>query len=225
MRSSPASKLAFISLTAATVGLVVWAGLGTAQPVPSPDLQLPVAGEGDDDDDDSASEGTTMPDPPPRSPCEIVGETGIKLGDHDCDTIPDLIDDCPELPETINDYRDYDGCPDEAAIRYHDPDTQMQQQVQVQEVIESHRGIKNDADRRNLELLRTLLDTNAEGARIMIEELEKLQESNAPPPAPEPVVAPPKGFPYEYEDKDEADEAAEAEEYGPWDEEESPYCE
>lgn len=37
----------------------------------------------------------------------------VKVGDLDRDGIADDVDDCPNEPEVLNDYRDGDGCPDE----------------------------------------------------------------------------------------------------------------
>lgn len=41
------------------------------------------------------------------------GAPSTKIGDRDGDGIADDIDECPDEPETINDYNDADGCPDE----------------------------------------------------------------------------------------------------------------
>lgn len=208
MRSSLVSRLLYLTSIALTLLLVVWS---FAQPTPNPDLTLPATGEGDDDDSALSTA------PTPHVACTITGKTDISVADCDCDGIPDLLDDCLEAPEKVNHYRDYDGCPDEIPSDFYDPDMQMQQQVQVQEVIEAHRDMKDEADERNLMLLRKLLDTNAEGARVMIEELEKLRAANAPP-SPPPTKD---DTPFVFLDEEEDEEM-----YGPWEDsaEEAPYC-
>lgn len=40
------------------------------------------------------------------------GETPMPGGDYDNDGIPDATDQCPRMPETINNFEDEDGCPD-----------------------------------------------------------------------------------------------------------------
>lgn len=77
-----------------------------------------------DPDNDSDSVPDTL-DKCPNEPGDRSRE-GCPVDDKDGDGIGDLRDRCPELPETVNEYLDEDGCPDTAPPKITVTDTRVE---------------------------------------------------------------------------------------------------
>ena len=71
---------------------------------------------------------------------------GCPIDDKDGDGIGDMRDRCPELPETVNEYLDEDGCPDTAPPKITVTDTRVEigQSIQFKTGSAQILGISHD---------------------------------------------------------------------------------
>lgn len=92
------------------------------------------------------------------------------LVDTDNDTIPDILDSCKDQPETVNNYMDSDGCPDEKP--------NYANLTEEQQLVEYTRSTKEKVDRQNLEQFRSLWEENPDLALVLISRIVQIKQES-----------------------------------------------
>lgn len=92
--------------------------------------------------------------------------------DGDADGVLDVLDKCPDRPETVNGYLDHDGCPDEPV----QVSNGVANGSAVQQATNDHLETADRIDQGNLELLKWLMESDPDAYQEALAKIAEIKK-------------------------------------------------